>query len=267
MTENQYAIVEHLERTQQATEFWANSTLFRLPIMQHDAFLHLQQEGPWLVSFDKDATPQVEGLQSALGKSAVLGCLSSYLRLDELCQHLGYALLAQVPDEQTVLLRSYAPSVMPVLHERNDLDWHACLFGPINEWWIESEGEVKHYQGGRLKALPDYQPITLDAALLQRLAVDSQALALLEELERCASHVFASDCHGVRLDQVSQALDRARQSGLKHPDDQLLFATLTLMERTPLDETAQWPHALKDVIENGLALSEAMELNMDDELL
>jgi len=39
------------------------------------------------------------------------------------------------------------------------------------------------------------------------------------------------------------------------------------MERTPLDETVQWPQILEGVIENGLTLSEALELNMDDELL
>lgn len=267
MTETHYAIVEHPSLTQGAMDYWASSTLSRLPIMQHEAFLHLQQEGPWLVSFEKDAKAQLADLQVALGKSAVLGWLSSYLQAGELCQHLGHALIAQAQNEQAVLLRSYTPKVMPVLHERNDCEWHAWLFGPINDWWIESEGELKNYQGGRLKALPDYQPITLDAALLQRLAIDPQALALLEELEKCAPHVFVSDCHGARLDQVHQALDRARQSGLKHPDDHLLFATLTLMERTPLDETAQWQQILKGVIENGLALSEALELNMDDELL
>ncbi|WP_373188264.1 DUF4123 domain-containing protein [Halopseudomonas sp.] len=266
MTENHYAIVEHQALTQAAMDYWASSTITRLPIMQHKAFQHLQHEGPWLVNFETDANAQLAELQVALGKSAILGSLSSYLQADELCRHLGQALLAMAPDGRTVLLRSYTASVMPVLHERRDREWHAWLFGPINDWWVESEGQLTHCQGGRLHVLPDHQPISLDAALLQRLSVDPQSLALLEELENCAPDVFTSVCHGARLDQVNQALERARQSGLEHPDDQLLFATLTLMERTPLDETAQWQQALKGVIENGLTLSEALEINMDDEL-
>jgi len=267
MPEYHYAIVEHKGLAQAAMDYWASSTITRLPIMQNKAFQHLQHEGPWLVSFEKDAATQLAELRVALGESAILGSLSSNLREEELCQHLGNALLAQVPNEQTVLLRSYTPTVMPVLHERSDCDWHAWLFGPINDWWVEGEGQVKHFRGGSLEAIPEYRPITLDTALLQRLAEDPQALALLAELETCAPHVFVSDCHGDRLDQVNQALDRARRSGLAHPDDQLLFATLALMERTPVDETAQWPQVLEGVIENGLTLSEALELNMDDELL
>lgn len=266
MTEYHYVIVEQSGLSQTQHDYWATCALPRLPLMQQEAFAHLQHEGPWLVSLEEDAQAQLESLQAALGQGVIMGSLTSYVRAEELCQHLGRALVAQVQNGQTVLLRSYSPQVMLLLHERSDCPWQSSLFGPINDWTVEIEGQLQHVQGGRLATVPEYQPIVLDTALLQRLAVDPQALGLLEELESCAPHVFTSACHGERLEQVSRALDRARHSGLQHPDDQLLFATLSLMERTPLDEAANWQQVLDGVTVTGLALSESLEISMDDDL-
>jgi len=77
----------------------------------------------------------------------------------------------------------------------------------------------------------------LDEALLKSLSINQQAFALLEELERSAAYIFKSSCHGDRLTQVEQALDASRESGLDHADDQLLFATLYLLDGKPLNHS------------------------------
>lgn len=267
MSEYHYAIVEQPGAPEGVESYWAASSLMRFALMQQQAFAHLQHEGPWLVSLGDDAKTQLTSLQDDLGPQAVIGNLTSYLSGQELASHLSRSLVAQVPDGQTVLLRSYTPQVMPVLHERKDCSWHASLFGPINEWWVELEGQCKRFEGGRLKASPDYQAILLDDALLRRLAVDPQALALLEELEASASEVFTDTCHGERLEQVGRALNQARQSGLRHRDDQLLFATLSLMEGAPLDAKENWQQIRMSMLENEFTLSEALETNMEPDFL
>lgn len=267
MIEYHYAIVEQSGAPGGVESYWAASNLMRFPLMQQETFTHLQHEGPWLVSLGESAKAQLASLQGALGPQAVMGNLSSYLSGQELASHLSRGLVAQVPDGQTVLLRSYTPQVMPVLHERSDCSWHVSLFGPINDWWVELEGQCKGFEGGRLRSLPEYQAIVLDDALLQRLAVDPQALALLDELEACAPEVFTDACHGDRLEQVASALNRARRAGLGHPGDQLLFATLSLMEGRPLDAMNNWQQINTSMLEKEFTLSEALENNMEPDLL
>lgn len=232
--------------------------------MRQKALAHLANEGPWLVTIEGDVSSTITALQTELGQPAVQGWLSSYLPDTELAQHLSNALLAQTPDGRTVLLRSYSPRVMPALHARTDYAWHSYLFGPINSWWITDGMDVQQYTGGNLTTLPDYQTITLDAVLLETLGGDQQALALLEELEKAAAHIFTSDCHGERLSQVEQALAKGRASGLKHSDDQRLFATLALLEGRALDQSDNWQDILTLVNEQPIDLGQALERLMDE---
>lgn len=104
----------------------------------------------------------------------------------------------------------------------------------------------------------------MDEALLEALAINQQALALLEELERSAPNVFESSCYGDRLIQVEQALDASRESGLKHSDDQLLFATLYLLDGQPPNHFDNWPAILKMTNEQNIDLGQALEMTMDE---
>lgn len=266
MTEYHYAIVERPVPPHSAHDGWDNNPWPRLPLMQHKAFEHLQQEGPWLVTLGGDPQAKLVSLEATLGEGSIIGLLTSYVQAKELCEHLSLALVAQMQDGQTVLLRSYTPQVMLQLHASSDSPWRSSLFGPINKWTVKLGDQPHHVRGGGLTTVPDYQPIVLDADLLNSLAVDSQALALLDEMERSAPDIFSSTCHGDRLEKVSSALDVARRSGLQHPEDQLLFATLTLLEGTPPDQTASWKEVLEGITVNGLTLSESFEISMDNQL-
>jgi len=178
---------------------------------------------------------------------------------------LSRALVAQNTEGRSVLLRSYSPQVMPVLHARTDCAWRDYLFGPINSWWINNGTEVQHYSGEGFSAIPDdFQPVLLDDDLLAALGSDQQALALLEELERAAPHIFKSNCHGERLSQVDQALTLGRNSGLSHSEDQLLFATLTLLEGQPPDRHEYWSEVLQMVSEQPITLGHALEQVLEE---
>ncbi|WP_084672241.1 DUF4123 domain-containing protein [Halopseudomonas pelagia] len=263
MIEYHYAIVEQPISTDEMHARWASCLRPRLPLMQQGAFQHLQNEGPWLVSLDSDVSTELASLQSALGSQAVVGWISSFLPAEKLSQHLSQTLVAKLPDGKTVLLRTYTPRVISALHTRNDCSWHASLFGPINRWWVKDGNNVQHFEGGKWDVLPEYQCIALDEPLLEALAVDQQSLELLEQIEASAPAVFLSSCHGDKLIQVKKALNCARQSGLNHPDDQLLFATLSLLQESRLDHATDWPEVLNKVVEQGLALSDVLSSKLE----
>lgn len=260
MAEAYFVIVEQCAPSPSSDAFWASNALPRLSLMRCRALSHLAKEGPWLVAVEGDVLPVVSELRERLGEQTVMGWLSSHLSHDSLAEHLSRALVAQNAQGRTVLLRSYSPQVMPVLHARTDCPWRDYLFGPINDWWINNGTDVQQYPGEGLAAVPDdFQPITLDDDLLATLGSDQQALALLEELEKAAPQVFKSACHGERLSQVDQALSLGRNSGLDHPEDQLLFATLTLLAGQPPDRHEYWPEVLQMVREQSMTLGHALE--------
>lgn len=258
MAEFHFAIIEQPAAYPTEQRVWMQTEFPSLPLMQQENLQHLSHTGPWLVALDETAFSRMNTSESAFEQVTVKGWLSSYLPIEPLSQHLSDALVAQGPDGQHLLLRSYAPSVLPVLHARRDCQWHAALFGPINNWWLLNGAEVQQYEGGGLTALPTYQPITLDPELLVALAMDRQALALLEELQRSAPQVFDSDCHGDRLRQVEQALATARKTELTHPDDHSLFATLYLLEGHPPDRAADWPMVMQMVLDQNVDLEYAL---------
>jgi|TARA_R110000822_G_scaffold150633_1_gene289757 hypothetical protein len=266
MIEYHFAIVEQFNPSLDQQQYWSESSLPRLPLIHQQDLLHLAKEGPWLVSLEGNVLSQIEAIKSKLGLQSVQSWLSSYLPAPELSRHLGDALVAQAPNGRSVLLRSYCSKALPVLHARSDCDWHASLFGPINTWFIGDGTQILRYSGGGLTALPDYQPIILDEALLKSLSINQQALALLEELERSAAYIFKSSCHGDRLTQVEQALDASRESGLDHADDQLLFATLYLLDGKPLNHSDNWSTILKMANEQDIDLGQALEMTMDENL-
>ena len=258
--EYHYAIVEQPTIGPQERSYWARHPLSRLPLMSQEEFAHLREEGPWLVALGEQPAVEFARLQQDLGGSAVPGYLTSYLPLAELARHLSYALLAQDNNGKTVLLRSYAPRVLTVLHAHSEHPWHSWLFGPINRWTVYDQGNsAVAVSGGGLKSLPDYTPIELDGALIQELGADPQASALLKTLLEQAPEVFTSTDHDERLKQVEGALDGARKSGLKHPEDITLFATLHLLEGKAPSEDPIWPAAMRLVEEHDYELGRALE--------
>ena len=267
MAEMYFVIVEQCPPSPASGAFWASNSLPKLPLMRCRALAHLAQEGPWLVAVEDDVLSIVNHLRVQLGERAVMGWLSSHLSHDSLAEHLSRALVARNGAGRTVLLRSYSPKVMPVLHAHNACPWRDYLFGPINHWWISKGTEILKYLGGGLLSIPeDFQPITLDDKLLAALGSDQQALTLLEELERAAPEVFASSCPGDRLDQVNQALALGRNSGLNHAEDQLLFATLALLEGQPPDRHEYWPQILELIGDQPITLGHALEQVLEKRL-
>ncbi len=265
MNEAYFVIVEQCAPSPSSETFWTNSMLPRLSLMRCRALSHLAQEGPWLLAAEGDVLAVVNELREQLGDQAIMGRLSSNLPHTSLAAHLSRALVAQNAEGRSVLLRSYSPQVMPVLHARTDCSWRDYLFGPINSWWVNNGTDVQQYSGKGLSVIPDdFQPIILDDHLLAALGSDQQALALLEELERAAPQIFKSDCHGERLSQVDQALILGRNSGLSHSEDQLLFATLTLLEGQPPDRHEYWAQVLQMVSEQPITLGHALEQVLEE---
>ncbi len=258
--ERYYVIVEQPGLTDQQRDYWLHSSLSRQPLMHQQAFAPLRDEGPWLVMLGEDFVPDLEQLRQDLGPNTLQAWLSSHLSLADLSQHLGEALVAQGVDGQSLLLRSYAPTVLPILHARTDCAWHAWLLGPVNNWWlVDGQNTIQRYQGHGSHTLPEYSPVTLDMALTEALSLDQQALALLDELQRTAPQAFSSDCHGDRLAQVEQALAMARKARLPDAGDQTLFATLHLLEGRPPSQSPHWPTVMRLVTEQGHDLGRALD--------
>lgn len=261
VAEHHYAIIEQSTISQHQRTWWEHSRLPRQPLMHQPAFAALQEEGPWLVALDDDVASAIAQLQADLGRQAIQGWLSSHLPLEELSRHLGDTLVAQTAEGQALLLRSYSAKALPALHAREDCAWHASLFGPINNWWLPgSDNDVQRYPGGNLATLPEHTPITLDAPLMAALALDQQALALLDELQRSAPQVFSSTCHGERLAQVESLLEQAKAAGLRHKDDHSVYAALTLLEGISPDTQDSWHEVLWMINEEQHTLGQALEL-------
>lgn len=266
MTPCHYAIVEHPSITEGGQRDWQGQSLPRMSLMSQPEFAHLRDEGPWLVALGERPESALETLRDDLGRHSIQGWISSSLSMADLARHLSDALIAQAQDGATFLLRSYAPHVLAVLHQRRDCAWHSWLFGPITEWSVaDRDGRLHALAGGGLGTPPEYIPITLDAPLAEALAVDPQALALLAEIERTAPQVFTTTCHGERLAQVAQALDEARASGLEHPEDHNLFAALYLLDEQAPNKSPYWPAAIRLVREQNCTLGHALEIAQEND--
>ncbi|SDZ68325.1 DUF4123 domain-containing protein [Pseudomonas sp. NFIX28] len=239
-----YAIVETGLLSDESRMRFLKSDFSRYPIMRQNEFAELREYGPWLVdvsplTFDEFSTHKLFS-----DRQALMGWISSDCPGDQLNEHLSDALLAKNEVEEVLLIRSYAPEVLPLLHARPDLPWHPWLFGPLKEWWLPTDdNDWQRFQGGSNKQLSEYHPITLDAQLWQALELDPLAYNLVTELERSAPEVFTSSCHGDRLTQVEKAIDTARKEGLETPEDVSLFATLNLFDREFPSNWSKWSQA------------------------
>lgn len=234
-----FAIVETGLLSEPARLQFLQSDPSRRPLMLQPEFAELRNYGPWLVDVSNiqfDAFVEHEYFK---GCTAIAGWIRTDCPADKLATHLSDALLATNDTKEVFMIRSYAPEVLPMLHAREDLPWHAWLFGPIQEWWMPAaDDDWKCFKGLNLDRPGKYQPIYLDSKLWTDMEVDPLPYSLTTELEKEAPEVFASSCHGDRLNQVKQALDAGRAEGLSDSEDISLFASLQLMDP---EFPANWP--------------------------
>ncbi|WP_445178468.1 DUF4123 domain-containing protein [Pseudomonas sp. McL0111] len=238
-TQSLFAIVETGLLSEPARQQFLQSDPSRRPLMLQPEFAELRNYGPWLVDVSHMT------LEAFLAHEYFTGCtaMTSWIRTDcpaeKLAAHLSDALLAKNEAGEVLMIRSYAPEVLPMLYARADLSWHAWLFGPLEEWWIPSaDAKWQCFKGLNLAQPGKYQPIFLDAKLWTAMEIDPLPYSLTTELEKEAPEVFTSTCHGDRLNQVKVALEAGRDQGLTESEDVSLFASLLLMDR---EFPANWP--------------------------
>ncbi|HWV10344.1 MAG TPA: DUF4123 domain-containing protein [Pseudomonas sp.] len=228
------------------------------PLLHQADMEHLRYEGPALVELSGQPFSTLQLHHERLPTGAWHGWLSSRMDMLQLQQHLGDALACRDIDGDTLLIRSYAHNVLPALHARQDQPWHAWLFGPVVEWWLPGAQGWQRFEGLGQDSTPDYHPIQLDQALVEALGVDLHAQALVAELQQHAPKVFLSDCHGERLNQVSQALSDARAAGLSQQSDQSFYALYSLMSSQSLNQHPGWPQMVQRVEHEGVALANVL---------
>lgn len=211
----------------------------RRPLMVQPEFAELRNYGPWLVDVSHMEFEAFLAHEHFTGCTAMASWIRTDCPADKLAAHLSDALLAKNEAEEVLMIRSYAPEVLPMLYARDDLSWHAWLFGPMQEWWVPgADDEWQCLNGLNLKQPGRYAPIFLDAKLWTDMEIDPLPYSLTTELEKDAPEVFTSSCHGDRLNQVKAALEAGRDEGLTEAEDVSLFASLQLMDP---EFPANWP--------------------------
>lgn len=228
------------------------------PLLHQADMVHLRNEGPAMIELSGQPFSALQEQYERLAPTARHGWLSSPLGMRQLQQHLGDALACSDIDGDTLLIRSYARNVLPVLHARQEQPWHRWLFGPIEHWWLPSAQGWQRFEGLAQGSVPTYQSLELDQALVEALGVDLHAQALVAELQQHAPQVFLSDCHGERLSQIGQALAQARSAGLSQQSDQGFHALYSLMRGQSLSQHPDWPLMLQRVEHEGLGLANVL---------
>lgn len=230
------------------------------PLMNQPQLGPLRAEGPALLDLSNQTFDQQQVLSQRLDACAMHGWLSSPLAIVELTQHLGDALACRDTRGEVLLIRSYARTVLPKLHARHDLPWHAWLFGQLTCCWLPLSQGWQRLAGGNLRTAPGYQPIELDEPLEQALGRDPHAQALLAQLQAEAPEVFANACHDERLAQVESTLALAREAGLRSIADQSYFTLYSLLEGQSMQQRKDWPEIRQLVEQQGHSLAQVQQM-------
>lgn len=247
------AIIEQATLTPEQRNALAEHECVHWPLMQQAEIAHLRNDGPLLLDMTGQPFESLVALHNRLDTS-LIGWLNSQLPARQLASHLGDALACLDGNDALLLIRSYAPPALPLLHQQSDQPWHHWLFGPVEAWWSRTEQGWQRFTGLTRCENPEYHPIRLDEALMRSLQHDAQAERLLQQVGKAAPESFASDCHGERLQQVQQLLAVAREQKLGHPDDQAFFVLYSFMTGSPLHECPDWPNILRRVNEEQTTL-------------
>ena len=234
------------------------------PLLLQPGVTHLGNEGPALIELNGQPYANYIQLHEQLTRSARHGWLSSRLDIIELQKHLGDALACRNIDGETLLIRSYAHNVLPILHARHEQPWHTWLFGPIVQWWLPTSQGWQPLQGLAQSEVPPYHPIELDQPLVDALGIDPHAQALVTELQANAPEIFVSECQGERLNQAGQALSQAREAGLTRQSDQYFYALYSLLGGKPINQNPNWPEILQRVEQGGQPLAQ-IQVELDED--
>jgi len=229
----------------------------RWPLMRQAEVAHLRNDGPLLLDMSGQSFESLATIRSLLDTS-LTGWVSSQLLARQLASHLGDALACLDANDAVLLIRSYVPPALPLLHQQSDQPWHHWLFGPVDAWWSRTEQGWQRFAGLAQCQIPEYHPIRLDEALMRSLQHDAQAERLLQQVGKVAPESFASDCHGERLQQVQRLLAVAREQKLGLQDDRAFFVLYSLMTGAPLHERPDWPDILRRVNEDQATLERVL---------
>lgn len=216
------------------------------PLMSQPEVAHLRDVGPLLLDMTGRPFDDLVALYSLLDVG-LLGWMSSPVSAQQLANHLSDALACVDANGTSLLIRSYAPPALPLLHQRSDQPWHRWLFGPVETWWTRTEQGWQRFAGLAQREIAEYHPIRLDDALMRDLQHDARAEQLLQQVVNIAPESFASDCHGERLKQVQRLLDVAEEQKLEQPDDQAFFVLYSLIAKTSLHDRPDWPDILQRI--------------------
>lgn len=245
-SQSRFAIVETGLLSEPSRQEFLKSNPSRRPLMLQPEFAELRNYGPWLVDVSNMEFEAFLAHEYFTGCTGMVGWIRTDCPAEKLAAHLSDALLAKNEAGEVLMIRSYAPEVLPMLYTREDLPWHAWLFGPIQDWWVPTDQDQWECLSGLNLGKPGkYDPIVLDAKLWTEMEIDPLPYTLTTELEKEAPEVFTSTCHSARLKQVKEALDAGRDEGLTEPEDVSLFASLKLMDSEFPSNWPMWTEAKK----------------------
>jgi hypothetical protein len=228
------------------------------PLMYQAEVNHLRDIGPLLLDMSGQPFTQLMAIQDALGSENLCGWLSSSMSAQALAHHLGDALACLDINDSILMIRSYSPEVLPLLHAQTEEPWHQWLFGPVHNWWVINQQGWQHLAGiGVSDEVNEYHPIKLNQAMVNALQHDSLAVQLVEQVAQLAPEVFPSDCYGERLQHVTDLLKAARECEL-NTEDQSTFVLHSLLERRPLHQQRDWHRQINQVRTQGVSLENVL---------
>jgi hypothetical protein len=215
-----------------------------------EEFAELVPYGPSIISHEDGPQALLDDLKKYDGDT-VSAWIISALPAAELARYLGNFTLARQTAKDRHVLRYYAPEVLPRLREIANRRWWQTLFKPVVQWWypfattqtqnwrvIKGEGKQPEAKFFHLRRW-----LTLTEELWEALVSDPLPYKLTDTLQQQAPELFESDCYGVRVAQVGELLNEARQNGLTDQTDYLTYVWYALADRTLVQGT-RWRNAV-----------------------
>jgi hypothetical protein len=186
----------------------------------------------------------------------------------QLAAHLNRFSFAEDEHENRYLLRYYAPRITPILQRFAPETWVKDFFAPIISWWYSvatPQGETwQRIAGGGQDRTgqnsPGTAPVTLlmtdelQDALMQDTLPHHVLQTMLQALPELPKTLSDTDCYGVRLARVEEALDKARQKGLNQEEDLIAYAYITLQTPALATDTS-WQNAVQNAAQGKTPLN------------
>jgi len=151
------AIIEQATLTPEQRNALVEHESVHWPLMQQAEVAHLRNDGPLLLDMTGQPFESLVALHNRLDTS-LIGWLNSQLPARQLASHLGDALACLDGNDALLLIRSYAPPALPLLHQQSDQPWHHWLFGPVEAWWSRTEQGWQRFTGLARCENPEYHP-------------------------------------------------------------------------------------------------------------